>query len=105
MTTLAHIIDAMMVSDSPADTGSFGRVEFWHTELGHLDILAITEDDVEDACLRLAKRGKLTAGRKKLAYIAEKMCKEDPALAHLADKITEHSLRKFLQSQAKLGEI
>ena len=26
MTTLAHIIDAMMVSDSPADTGSFGRV-------------------------------------------------------------------------------
>ena len=63
MTTLAHIIDAMMVSDSPADTGSFGRVEFWHTELGHLDIPAITEDDVEDACLRLAKRGKLTAGR------------------------------------------
>jgi hypothetical protein len=44
-------------------------------------------------------------GRKKLAYIAEKMCKEDPALAHLADKITEHSLRKFLQSQAKSGEI
>lgn len=35
MTTLAHIIDAMMVSDSPADTGSLGRVEFWRTELGH----------------------------------------------------------------------
>lgn len=44
-------------------------------------------------------------GRKKLAYIAEKMCKEDPALAHLADKITEHSLRKFLQFQTKSGEI
>ena len=29
MTTLAHIIDAMMVSDSPADIGSFGRVECW----------------------------------------------------------------------------
>lgn len=63
MTTLAHIIDAMMVSDSPADIGSLGRVEFWRTELGHIDIRAITEDDVEDACIRLAKRGKLTAGR------------------------------------------
>ena len=42
MTTLAYIIDAMMVSDSPADTGSLERVEFWHTELGHIDILAIT---------------------------------------------------------------
>ena len=38
MTTLAHIIDAMMVSDSPADIGSLGRVEFWRTELGHIDI-------------------------------------------------------------------
>ena len=63
MTTLANIIDAMMVSDSPADIGSLGRVEFWRTELGHIDIRAITEDDVEDACIRLAKRGKLTAGR------------------------------------------
>ena len=44
-------------------------------------------------------------GRKKLAYIAEKMCKEDPTLAHLTDDITEHSLRKFLQSQTKSGEI
>jgi hypothetical protein len=44
-------------------------------------------------------------GRKKLAYTAEKMCKEDPALAHLMGDITEHSLRKFLQSQTKSGEI
>ena len=44
MTTLANIIDAMMVSDSPADIGSLGRVAFWHAELGHLDIQAITED-------------------------------------------------------------
>ena len=63
MTTLANIIDAMMVSDSPADIGSLGRVEFWRSELGHIDLLAITEDHVEDSCLRLAKRGKLTAGR------------------------------------------
>ena len=63
MTTLAHLIDTMMVSDSPADIGSFGRLEFWRTELGHIDVLSITEDDVEDACIRLAERGKLTAGR------------------------------------------
>ena len=63
MTTLANIIDAMMASDSPADIGSLGRVEFGRTELGHIDLLAITEDHVEDSCLRLAKRGKLTAGR------------------------------------------
>ena len=64
MTNLAHIIDAMMVSDPPAGIGSLGRVEFWRTELGHIDILAITGDEVEDACIRLAERGKLTAGRK-----------------------------------------
>ena len=63
MTTLANIIDAMMVSDSPADIGSHGRVAFWRSELGHLDIRDITDDHVEDACLRLAQRGKLTAGR------------------------------------------
>ena len=45
-----HAIDAVMVSDSPADTGSFGRVEFWRTGQA-IDIRAITEDDVEDACL------------------------------------------------------
>ena len=44
-------------------------------------------------------------GRKKLAYIAEKMCKENSSLSHLREKITEHSLREFLQSQAKSGEI
>ena len=63
MTTLAQIIDAMMASDTPADIGSLGRVEFWRKELGHIDICAITEDDVEDACIRLTRRGKLKAGR------------------------------------------
>ena len=44
-------------------------------------------------------------GRKKLAYLAAKMCKDNPSLTYLTDSITEHSLRKFLQSQAKSGEI
>ena len=44
-------------------------------------------------------------GSKKLAYTAEKMCKEEPAHAHLVDDITEHAMRKFLRSQTKLGEI
>jgi hypothetical protein len=44
-------------------------------------------------------------GRKKLAYFAEKMCKQDAARAYLIDHITEHALRQFLQSQTKSGEI
>ena len=63
-----------------------------------------------NALLEEAYRTYMTAneappGRKKLAYIAEKMCKEDPTLTHLTDDITEHSLRKFLQSQTNSGEI
>ena len=63
MTTLANIIDAMMVSDSPADIGSLGRVKFWREQLGHLTITEVTEDQVEDAIVFLANRGKLSAGR------------------------------------------
>ena len=44
-------------------------------------------------------------GRKKLAYMAEKMCKEDPDLSLLKDCITEHCVRKFLQSQTNSGDI
>ena len=44
-------------------------------------------------------------GRKNLAHSAEKICKEDPELAHLKSDITEHALRKFLQSHAKSGDI
>lgn len=60
---------------------------------------------LEEAYRTYVEANNAPPGRKKLAYIAEKMCKEDPALAHLADKITEHSLRKFLQFQTKSGEI
>ena len=63
-----------------------------------------------DALLEEAYRTYLEAnnappGRKKLAHTAEKMCKEDPGLAHLTDSITEHALKKFLQSQTKSGAI
>ena len=52
----------------------------------------------------LSSHGK-PPGRKKLAHAAEKICKDDPNLAHLKSEITEHTLRKFLQSQAKSGDI
>ena len=58
-----------------------------------------------EAYRRHVEENSAPPGRKKLAYTAEKMCKEDPTLAHLTDDITEHSLRKFLQSQTKSGEI
>ena len=60
---------------------------------------------LQEAYRRYVKENDAPPGRKKLGYIAEKMCKEDPTLAHLTGDITEHSLRKFLQSQAKSGEI
>ena len=63
-----------------------------------------------DALLKEAYRRHLEEndappGRKKLAYIAARMCKEDPSFSHLTDNITEHSVRKFLQFQTKSGEI
>ena len=63
MMTLAETIDAFMASDCPADVGSHGRLIFWREELGQLPLLEITADDVDDAVLRLAQRGKLKAGR------------------------------------------
>ena len=60
---------------------------------------------LKEAYRRYAEANNAPPGRKKLAYIAEKMCKDDPSLSHLTDNITEHSLRKLLQTQAKSGEI
>ena len=60
---------------------------------------------LKEAYRRYMEANKAPPGRKKLAYTAEKMCKEDPALAHLTDSITEHALKKFLQSQTKSGAI
>lgn len=60
---------------------------------------------LEKAYRKYFEENNAPPGRKKLAYTAEKMCREDPALAHLIGDITEHSLRKFLQSQTKSGEI
>jgi len=60
---------------------------------------------LEKAFRRYQEENNATPGRKKLAYIALKLCKEDPTLAHLTDSITEHALRKFLQFQTKSGEI
>ena len=70
----------------------------------------LRENSALDALLKTAYQryqevNNAPPGRKKLGYIAEKMCKDDPSLSHLMDSITEHSLRKFLQSQAKSGEI
>jgi len=60
---------------------------------------------LEEAYRTYVKANEEPPGRKKLAYIAEKMCKADPSLSHLRDSITEHNLRKFLQIHAKSGEI
>jgi len=61
--TLTQLIDAMMASGQTQDIGSHGRFMFWRLELGHFKATEITADQVDDACLRLAHRGKLKGGR------------------------------------------
>ena len=61
--TLTQLIDAMMASDHSHDIGSQGRLMFWRSELGHIEAAEITADQVDDACGRLALRGKLKGGR------------------------------------------
>ena len=60
---------------------------------------------LEEAYRTYVEANNAPPGRKKLAHSAEKICKEDPNLAHLKGEITEHTPRKFLQSQAKSGDI
>lgn len=60
---------------------------------------------LEKAYRRYLGQNNAPPGRKKLAYIAKKMCRGDPSLSHLTDNISEHSVRKFLQSQTKSGAI
>ena len=60
---------------------------------------------LQEAYREYLKSNNAPPGRKKLAHMAEQMCKEDPDLSRLKDRITEHSVRKFLQSQTKSGDI
>ncbi|EED34318.1 site-specific recombinase, phage integrase family [Luminiphilus syltensis NOR5-1B] len=62
MTTFQDVAEAWIASREHC-VGSLGRIQFWVEEFGDQPIDAITEDAVDQALVRLAKRGKLKAGR------------------------------------------
>lgn len=58
-----HVVDAFVASRQ-WDASSLGRLEFWVQCLGNLEVSSVTIDDVDNALLRLAERGRLQAGRR-----------------------------------------
>ncbi len=46
------------------DSASLSRLAFWVECLGECEFASVTVDDVDDALVRLAERGRLRAGRR-----------------------------------------
>jgi hypothetical protein len=64
MATLAAVIDALVASRE-FDRATLGRLAFWTDALGDWELSAITPEDVDDALVRLAERGRLSSRRGK----------------------------------------
>jgi integrase len=63
--TLADLIQGFRTLSTCADASADTRLNFWTQTLGEQPAAAITSDDVEDALVRLAQRGRLkTVGRR-----------------------------------------
>ena len=58
-----RVVDAYVASRN-WDASSLGRLEYWVQCLGERDFTSVTADDVDDALMRLAERGRLRAGRR-----------------------------------------
>lgn len=61
---LKQVADAFAASRQ-WDTASLSRLAFWVNVLGDREILEVTIDDVDDAIVRLAERGRLRGGRRR----------------------------------------
>lgn len=59
MPTLKDTIDAFVASRE-LDRSTLGRLAFWDQQLGQFELNAITPDQVDEALVRLAERGRLT---------------------------------------------
>ena len=46
------------------DSASLSRLEFWTDCLGSREFAAVTPDEVDDAMVRLAQRGRLLGGKR-----------------------------------------
>lgn len=58
MSTLRSTIDAYVASRE-VDRTTLSRLAFWNDELGALELAAITPEEVDQALVRLAERGRL----------------------------------------------
>lgn len=65
MPTLEKVIDAYVASSPTLDRASLARLEFWCERLGNQDIDTITPENVDDALVALAERGRLRPRRGK----------------------------------------
>ena len=65
MPTLMKVIDAYAASSPTLDRASFSRLEFWCEVLGDQELAAITPEQVDDALVKLAERGRLSPRRGK----------------------------------------
>ena len=64
---LFKVVVEAFVASRELDQASLSRLAFWTDELGKKEIAAITADDIDAALLRLAERGRLTAGKRQTA--------------------------------------
>jgi integrase len=66
MALLKQVVEAFVASRE-FDQATLSRLAYWVDALGAKEIGAITADDVDDALLRLAERGRLIAGKRDTA--------------------------------------
>jgi len=64
---LFEVVVEAFVASRELDQASLSRLAFWTDELGNKEIAAISADDIDAALLRLAERGRLTAGKRQTA--------------------------------------
>jgi integrase len=64
---LFKVVVEAYVASRELDQATLSRLAFWTDELGEKEIAAITADDIDVAMVRLAERGRLSAGKRQTA--------------------------------------
>ncbi len=63
MALFSAVMEAFIASRE-LDTASLSRLAFWNEALGSNEVASITPEDIDDALLRLAERGRLMGGKR-----------------------------------------
>ena len=71
MPTFDRVIDAFLAARE-YDRATVSRLAFWSEALGPKELADVTSDDVDDALVRLAERGKLKPARNGQTAAADK---------------------------------